>query len=271
MARPLVLLSNDDGFSSEGLRELRAALRESFDVIVVAPEAEQSAASHALSLHRPLRIRRVEEGVFAVDGTPADCVYIALHAGTLLPRLPDLVVSGLNHGANLGQDVFYSGTVAAAREGALRGIPALAASAHPHADFASAAGLAARIAAALLSHAPATNPNGAPRARRRAVLLNLNVPKDCSGSVVATRLGTRYYEELVDMRTDPRGREYCWIGGPGATLDETEGTDTAAFAKGHAVVSPLVLDPTDKATEALVRSLLAAVPGHAGEHGSGQA
>ena len=122
--RPLILLSNDDGHSSTGIRAMQAALKAAgADVVVVAPETEQSASSHALSLHRPLRLRKVEADVFALDGTPADCVYVALHATTrLLARRPDMVVSGINHGMNLGQDAFYSGTVAAAREGAFRGI-----------------------------------------------------------------------------------------------------------------------------------------------------
>src|SRR6478752_791485 len=134
--RPLVLLSNDDGYSSRGIAALRTALGRHFDVVVVAPETEQSATSHSLSLHRPLRLRETEPGVFAIDGTPADCVYVALHSiGRILPRAPALVVSGINHGPNLGQDVFYSGTVAAAREGALRGLPALAASTHGGSDL----------------------------------------------------------------------------------------------------------------------------------------
>jgi 5'-nucleotidase len=154
--RPLVLLSNDDGYASRGIAALRDGLREAFTVVLVAPETEQSAASHALSLHRPLRIREVEPEVFAIDGTPADCVYVALHAvGRVLPRPPDLVVSGINHGLNLGQDVFYSGTVAAAREGALRGIPSLASSAHTEADLAAVARLTTRIAQELLA-APRT-------------------------------------------------------------------------------------------------------------------
>ena len=138
MDRPLVLLSNDDGHASQGIRAMRAALVEAgADVVVLAPETEQSASSHALTLNRSMRLRAVEPGVFALDGTPADCVYVALHAGTrILPRRPDLVVSGINHGMNLGQDAFYSGTIAAAREGALRGILAVAASAHPGLAFA---------------------------------------------------------------------------------------------------------------------------------------
>ncbi len=127
---PLVLLSNDDGYSAPGLLALRDALAVHADVIVCAPESNQSATSHALSLSRILRLRHVAAGVYCVDGTPADCVYVALHSGTrVLPRRPDLVVSGMNHGLNLGVDVFYSGTVAAAREAALRRIPAVAVSA----------------------------------------------------------------------------------------------------------------------------------------------
>ena len=178
MTRPLVLLSNDDGHFSKGIRTLRAALLETADVVLVAPETEQSASSHALSLHRPLRLRRVEEAIFALDGTPADCVYVALHAGTrVLARRPDLVVSGINHGMNLGQDAFYSGTVAAAREGALRGIPAVASSAHPSADLPRVAGLTARIALELVAQKAA-----------RAPLLNLNIPPRWNGNGLIRRL-----------------------------------------------------------------------------------
>jgi 5'-nucleotidase len=140
MERPLVLLSNDDGYRAFGIQCLRAALRRVADVIVCAPDSEQSAASHSLSLSRPVRLYDHGDGVFSVEGTPADAVYVALHAGPrVLARRPDVVVSGLNCGPNLGDDVFYSGTVAAAREGALRGIPALAASAARGADLEQAA------------------------------------------------------------------------------------------------------------------------------------
>jgi 5'-nucleotidase len=230
---PLVLLSNDDGVASRGLEVMRDALRQWFDVVVIAPETEQSAASHALSLHRPLRLRNLEEGLFAVDGTPADCVYVALHGGTkVVSRRPDLIVSGINRGLNLGQDVFYSGTVAAAREGALRGIPALAVSAHPHADLPVVAELATRVGAQLLEGI------------KRGVLLNLNVPKRWSGEIRATKIGSRIYEEAVDFRTDPRGREYLWLGGPGVRHERCEGTDTDAYDDGAASITPLVLDLT---------------------------
>jgi 5'-nucleotidase len=248
--RPLVLLSNDDGHASRGLRAAFDALAVHFDVVAVAPENEQSASSHALSLHRPLRLRRVEANFFALDGTPADCVYVALHAAErVLPRRPDAVVSGINYGMNLGQDVFYSGTVAAAREGALRGIHAIAASAHASVDPAIAAALTARIAVELTQAGPAS----------RAVLLNVNVPPGWNGHVRATRLGARIYEEVVDFRLDPRGREYLWLGGPGVRHERDEGTDTDAYDDGVASITPLVLDLTSVAEHGVVASIAARV------------
>ena len=247
--RPLVLLSNDDGYASPGIRAMRDALLTVADVVILAPETEQSASSHALSLHRPLRLRRVEEGVFALDGTPADSVYVALHAGTrVLARRPDLVVSGINHGMNLGQDAFYSGTVAAAREGALRGIPALATSAHPSLALPPVADLSARIALELLA-----------RSRRDALrgpLVNLNVPEKWTGELRATRLGARIYEEVVDFRVDPRGREYLWLGGPGVRHERDAGTDTDAYDDGAASVTPLLLDLTSPVDGPAMTSLV---------------
>lgn len=247
--RPLVLLSNDDGYASAGLRAMRGALSDAADVVVLAPENEQSASSHSLSLHRPLRLRPVEPGIFALDGTPADCVYVALHAGTrVLPRRPDLVVSGINHGMNLGQDAFYSGTVAAAREAALRGIPALATSAHTSVDLAAAADLSARVALRLLASRPASG-----------TLLSLNTPRGWTGEVRATRLGARIYEELVDFRSDPRGREYLWLGGPGVRHERDPGTDTDAYDDGAASLTPLLLDLTATTEHTIVQVIAAHV------------
>jgi 5'-nucleotidase len=243
---PLILLSNDDGYSSAGIRAMRAALQSAgAQVVVVAPESEQSASSHALSLHGPLRLRRVEPDIFALDGTPADCVYVALHAGTrLLARRPDVVVSGINHGMNLGQDAFYSGTVAAAREGAFRGIPAIATSAHASVDLAAAAELSVRIAFAI------------PRTPRvPGPLLNVNIPGDWNGGVRATRLGSRIYDEVVDFRRDPRGREYLWLGGPGVRHERDPGTDTDAYDDAVASITPLVLDLTSTADKHLAISV----------------
>jgi 5'-nucleotidase len=229
--RPLILLSNDDGYRARGLGLLARALEPLADVIVCAPEVEQSAASHALSLHRPLRLFRHDERTFSVDGTPADCVYVALYAeARVLPRRPDVVVSGVNHGVNLGDDVFYSGTVAAAREGALKGIPSLALSAAADADFEAAAALGARLAVSL--QALGTEP----------ILLNVNVPRGRDWPLRATRLGRRIYRDEVEFRRDPRGREYLWIGGPGADHRPLAGSDTEAFDQGIVGITPLVLD-----------------------------
>jgi 5'-nucleotidase len=244
--RPLILLSNDDGHASPGLAAMRAALAERCDVVVVAPEHEQSASSHALSLRKPLRLRTVEPGRFALDGTPADCVYVALHAGTrLLSRWPDAVVSGINHGLNLGQDAFYSGTVAAAREAALRGIPSLATSAHTSLSFERVARATARITERMIERLP----------RSSSCLLNLNFPKAWNGQIRATRVGTRIYEERVEFRKDPYGHEYLWLGGPGVRHDANPGSDTDAYDAGIASITPLALDLTDPSLAPLAESI----------------
>jgi 5'-nucleotidase len=235
---PLILLANDDGYSSRGLRALRQALQRIGRVVVCAPHTEQSSTSHAITLTRPLRLLQHEPGVFSLDGTPADCVYVSLCAGTrVLERTPDLVVSGINHGPNLGHDVFYSGTIAAAREGALRGLPALALSADSATDFERAAEVGATLARALLA-------DGATHGRRgeRGVLLNANFPPGTSWPVVPTRLGVRRYDNRIEFRRDPRGGEYLWVGGTGVEHEGPEGTDTAAFDAGHVGLTPLSLE-----------------------------
>jgi len=231
--RPLILLSNDDGVAAPGLHAMREALLLHADVIVCAPESNQSATSHSLTLGRVLRLRSVSEGVFAVDGTPADSVYVALHAkDRVVPRMPDLCVSGMNHGLNLGVDVFYSGTVAAAREAAMRGVFAVAVSADAAADRAAAAAIGAQIALMLWrSERPAD-----------ARLFNVNVPPGASWPVRSTVLGRRTYENDVVFRTDPRGGEYLWIGGSNAVHHDAPGSDTEAYDAGVVGVTPLGLD-----------------------------
>lgn len=254
--RPLVLLTNDDGYQASGLQKLRAALGGWADVIVVAPESEQSATSHTLSIHRPLRIRQVEEGVVALDGTPADCVYVALHAPVWpLPRRPDLVLSGLNHGANLGADVFYSGTVGGAREGALRGVPALACSADGASDQAAAAEFASRVAACLL-----TTLRAVPEAeRQRAPLFNLNIPPGKGPWPLRhVTLGSRLYTEQVTFVKDPRGRDFLWIGGATVHHELIHGSDTEAFDEGVASLTPLVLDLSSERDAPLAQNLISA-------------
>jgi 5'-nucleotidase len=239
-SRPLVLLSNDDGYAAPGLQALRRALEVFADVVVCAPETNQSATSHSLTLHRILRLRSPEPNVFSVDGTPADCVYVALHsAGRVLARQPDLCVSGMNHGLNLGVDVFYSGTVAAAREAALRGIPSVAVSADIKADPSAAARAGADVARALLEAQRGS--------ASRAALLNVNIPPGDTWPVRATRLGARVYGAEVVFRTDPRGGEYLWIGGSAATHHDSPGADTEAYDEGVIGVTSLALDLSDPA------------------------
>ena len=245
MSRPLILLSNDDGYRALGIQAMRRALSEFAEVIVCAPEIEQSATSHALSVHRALRLFEPGPGLFSIDGTPADCVYVALHGRTrILPRWPDAVVSGVNHGVNLGDDVFYSGTVAAAREAALKGIPALAVSTPHDASMEAAAELARRVTQALLLR-PITAP----------ILLNLNVPKGY-GALRATRLGRRIYRDEVDFRRDPRGREYLWLGGPNVDHPGLPGSDTEAFDAGIASLTALSLDLWARESDELVGRIL---------------
>ena len=233
--RPLLLVSNDDGVDAPGNIELRRALSSFADVYTVAPQTEQSAKSHSITLHHPLRFNEVESRVWAVDGTPADCVYVAFFLKDLLPRRPDLVVSGINHGPNLGNDVHYSGTVAAAREGALRGVTSIALSSSSP-DMEGAAQYAKRFCKQALR---ATMPAG------QAVLLNINFPRSAPRGVRATRLGFRLYSDEVEVRDDPRGRHYLWIGGAGGVRNEpVQGADTEALDEGYISVTPLSIEAT---------------------------
>lgn len=250
MPRPLILLSNDDGYRAPGLRSLREALLTFADVVACAPSSEQSAMSHSISLNRPLRLWEPEPGIFTVDGTPADCVYVALHAeGRVLARRPDLVVSGLNHGLNLGNDVFYSGTVAAAREGALRGVSAIAASASLRTDGDAASAVVARIARQVLR-----------LDSQDTLLLNVNFPPGDKWPIRATALGSRVYEDGVHFRSDPRGGEYLWIGSGGVRHTGAEGSDTDAYDRGIVGVTPLSLQLWASSHQELVLDLVQQVP-----------
>lgn len=257
MTRPLVLLSNDDGYRAPGIQLLRRALSVWADVVVCAPDIEQSTTSHSLSLNRPLRLTPIGDAEFAVDGTPADCVYVALHGERILPRPPDLVVSGLNHGLNLGNDVFYSGTVAAAREAALKGFVALAVSADTRADFDAAASMSSELARGLLEQT--SGQTGPAEAATTGRLFNVNFPAQGSWKVRATRLGRRYYRDEVEFRHDPRGREYLWIGGAAVEHDLVAGSDTEAHDRGEVGLTPLVLDLWDKSAEAQARAVVRTV------------
>ena len=230
---PVILVTNDDGIHARGLAVLAEALAEIGEVYVVAPDREQSAVGHALTLHRPLRVDRVAERKYAVNGTPSDCVNLAVLG--LLPEPPVLVAAGVNHGTNLGDDVTYSGTVSAAMEGTLLGVPSMAVSqADPEADgFDGAATVARAVAMRLLVE-------GLPA----KTLLNVNVPRGEVKGIRLTRLGHRVYREKVIREVDPRGRPYYWIGaGPPEWADDT-GADIAAMHEGFASVTPLHLDLT---------------------------
>jgi 5'-nucleotidase len=244
-----VLLSNDDGVHASGLRALAAAFHDD-EVWVVAPDREQSASSHAISLHRPLRVTEVAPRWFTVDGTPTDAVYMGLCL-VLRNARPDVVVSGINHGPNLANDVHYSGTVAAAMEGALLGVPAVAvslASPPPH-DFSHAARFGAAVARMLVA-----------QASREPMLLNVNVPPGPVRGYRLARLGKRTYGNEVVEKTDPRGRKYYWIGGEGGAHNEDiPGSDCNAVQEGLATLTPLHLDSTDDA--ALLRLRDIALPG----------
>jgi 5'-nucleotidase len=231
-----ILLSNDDGYLAEGLCALADALRGHAAVSVVAPDRNRSAASNSLTLEMPLRMAVAENGFVRVDGTPTDCVHLAITG--LLENEPDMVFAGINHGANLGDDVLYSGTVAAATEGRFLGLPAIAislASSNPT-HFETAAHVAVTLLHRLIkSPLP------------QDTILNVNVPdvtiKDLRG-YQATRLGQRHKAEPVVKSTDPRGRIIYWVGPPGGEQDAGPGTDFYAINTGYVSVTPLQIDLT---------------------------
>ncbi|MBL0213067.1 MAG: 5'/3'-nucleotidase SurE [Myxococcales bacterium] len=234
MARPLVLCSNDDGIEAPHLEALASRCEAFADVLVVAPERQRSAASHAITLHKPLRLTEVRPRRYSLSGTPVDCVYLAIMK--LCDRKPDVVVSGVNDGFNLGSDVFYSGTVAAAVEGALRGAAGIACSLAPRATQVDAAidFAAAVVRAAVAEPMP------------RGTVLNVNLPGTGGDEYQWTTLGRRLYEDDVAERKDPRGRPYYWVGGGPAGHDDVEGTDCVAIARGWNSITPMHLDLTDR-------------------------
>jgi 5'-nucleotidase len=232
-----ILLSNDDGYFAPGLEHLATALAPHADITVVAPERDSSGASNSLTLDRPLSVRRAPNGFLFVNGTPTDCVHLAVTG--LLEELPDIVISGINLGANMGDDTIYSGTVAAATEGYLLGIPSIAISlaskAAAHFDS------AAQVAVDLVQRH--TRANAGPW------LLNVNVPdipsRELKG-VTITRLGRRHRAEDVIRTKSPRGETIYWVGAAGAAADAGEGTDFHAVEEGFVSVTPLQIDLTNR-------------------------
>jgi len=231
-----ILLSNDDGYFAPGLAALAKALAPLADITVVAPERDRSGASNSLTLDRPLMLRQAPSGFYYVNGTPTDCVHLAVTG--MLDHMPDMVISGINHGANMGDDTIYSGTVAAATEGYLLGIPSIAVSLANHnaLNFDTAARVVLELAQRIQAQPP-TEP----------MLLNVNVP-DCSWEDLkgqrVTRLGKRHKAESVVKTTNPRGQTVYWVGAAGLAQDAGEGTDFHAIANGFVSITPLQMDLT---------------------------
>jgi len=232
MAR--ILVTNDDGVFSEGIKLLASSLAEIADVVVVAPDREQSATGHSLTLHRPLRMQQLDTNVYSVDGTPTDCVNLGV-LWLLKDSPPDLVVSGVNFGVNMGDDVTYSGTVSATFEGTLLGIPSVAFSQEVGEEFSfsNAVSFARRFVEVLLEEDLPED-----------LLLNVNIPAGPIRGVRFTRLGKRRYQQVVVEKQDPRGKNYFWIAGT-PQWEEEEGTDHAAVSSGRVSITPLHLDLTD--------------------------
>lgn len=240
-----ILVTNDDGIGAPGIKALAEALTVLGQVTVVAPDRERSAAGHSLTLHSPLRVFELRSGWYAVDGTPTDCVNMGIHS--LLETPPDLVVSGINHGGNMGDDITYSGTVAAAMEANLMGIPSLAVSLATYGTteyFPDAARVAVQVVREMVR-------NGLPA----DTFLNLNIPNlpfDQIKPVQITRQGKRSFVGKIVDKTDPRGRKYYWIGSEEPSFLDDEGTDFNAVGNAHASLTPLHLDLTNhRAMESL--------------------
>ena len=245
-----VLVSNDDGVDAPGIHALAKGLRDAgHDVFMVAPDRDRSGASNSLTLDRPLSLRRTASGFYYVNGTPTDCVHLAVTG--MLDHLPDMVVSGVNHGANMGDDTVYSGTVAAATEGFLLGVPSIAVSlvSKSAADFSAAARVARDLAERFMRD-PFPQP----------VLLNVNVPDvayERLQGVKVTRLGRRHKAEPVVRSVTPRNETVYWVGAAGGAADAGEGTDFHAVANGYVSVTPLQIDLTHVGQIAGIRDWLA--------------
>ncbi|OLE53139.1 MAG: 5'/3'-nucleotidase SurE [Acidobacteria bacterium 13_1_20CM_3_53_8] len=231
-----ILLTNDDGIHSDGLIKLEEALREVGEVYVVAPAAEMSGASHSLTLARPLRIRQVDERHWTVDGTPTDCVTLALNKILSAEQLPNICASGINHGGNLGDDATYSGTVAGALEATILGVPGLAFSlvAREHFNFTDAARFAVTALQKVLKEGL---PDG--------TLLNINIPPGEVKGVRVTRQGIKNARPVITEHIDPRGKPYFWIGEEYFNSSAEDGTDYRAIEQGYVSVTPLCSDMTD--------------------------
>lgn len=236
--KPLILVSNDDGINSEGLRILARRLKVLGRVVIVAPDQERSAVSHAVTLHRPLRIKKKSRDVYAIDGTPTDCINLGVNE--ILRDLPDLIVSGINKGPNLGDDVHYSGTVSAAVEGGILGVPSIAVSVvgRNNLKYTPAADFCVKLAKKVLK-------DGLPK----EVILNVNVPNVAASKIrgyVFTKQGKRNYGDIIIEKNDPRGEKYFWFGGDEAGFVNIRGSDCNVVAEEKVSITPIRVNLTDK-------------------------
>lgn len=233
-----IMLTNDDGVHAPGLKILFQQSLDLGKTVIVAPEHDNSAASHSLTMSRPLRVREIAENIYTINGTPTDCVTIGI--GKILPQKPDLVISGINPGPNLGDDVSYSGTVSAAIESTMLGIPSIAVSLAAESEplhYGTAAAFVARLAKIILG-------KGLPK----DTLLNVNVPNTASEGIEGaafTRRGRRLYDDAIKETFDPWGRKHYWIGGGTPSFDAGEDTDSAAISVNKISITPMHLDPTN--------------------------
>lgn len=241
--RPLILVTNDDGIHADGLKALASSLARVGDILIVAPTTEQSATSHALSLYKPLRCDKVRKGVYGVDGTPTDCINLGVHL-ILKGHKPDLIFSGINRGPNLGDDIHYSGTVSAAMEGGLMGIPSVAVSVgyisrvKGDMKYGAAGAFAAKVASTVLK-------KGLPK----GVILNVNVPSKNAHEIKGykiTCLGKKNYSNIMSENIDPRGRKYYWIHGEETGHEDIKGSDCNAISEDHISITPIIVDPTSR-------------------------
>ncbi|HUL36270.1 MAG TPA: 5'/3'-nucleotidase SurE [Thermodesulfobacteriota bacterium] len=234
----MILVTNDDGIHSKGIIILAKALQEIGSIFVVAPDSEQSAVAHSLTLHRPLRVEKIKKNFYAVDGTPADCIHLGVNA--ILPKRPRLIVSGINKGGNLADDIIYSGTVSAAFEGTLLGIPSFAISlvSRSHFKFDVAARFALKVARYIMR-----------RGLPRNTFLNINVPNLDEKEIKSYKI-TQQGKLIHDgggviEKVDPRGRKYYWIGGREMIFDKGRNTDVEAVSKSYISITPFSLDLTN--------------------------
>lgn len=241
MSDPIILLTNDDGFDSPGIKSLEKAVSKIFQTYIVAPHVEKSTTGQSLSIHSPLRVKEEQTNVFSVTGFPADCVYVGLFGG-VLPRKPDFVISGINKGVNMGNDVYYSGTVAAARQSVMSGVPAFSASLSLDGQdrelrWDDAAEFCVDILKKIID-----------KEFKKDSFLNINypnLPKEQIKGVQLGKMGVRNYSEEVLWRFDPRGDRYCWIGGIYKGFMYKEGTDCALVNDSYVSITPMKLDNTD--------------------------